>query len=167
MNTKSFVPVLDMGKINAVVAKEGQIIGNLVAAIDVMEQVPEENVELSTYFCGTNACTAGWLATVPFFLEQVDVEQVDVEDQETAAFDISIKPGMWGDESLAYEDDEDDVIWRALFSPARMGTFDEKLRAKHGIMSDKQLALARLNHVLDATRFAAAFDEAHPRPAVI
>lgn len=162
MNTKSFAPVLDMGKINAVVAKEGQIIGNLVAAIDVMEQVPEENVELSTYFCGTNACTAGWLATVPFFLEQVDVE-----DQETAAFDISFKPGMWGDESLAYEGGEDDVTWYALFSAAGDGTFDKELHAKHGMMSDKQLALARLNYVLDATRFAAAFDEAHPRPAVI
>lgn len=161
MNTKSFAPVLDMGKINAIVAKEGQIIGNLVAAIDVMEQVPEENVELSTYFCGTNACTAGWLATVPFFLEQVDVE-----DQETAAFDISLKPGMWGDMSLA-EDGEDGVSWTGLFSRAGHGTFDKELCAKHGTMNDKQLALARLNHVLDATRFAAAFDEAHPRPAVV
>lgn len=162
MNTKSFAPVLDMGKINVIVAKEGQIIGNLVAAIDVMAQVPDERVDLRTYVCGTNACAAGWLATVPFFLEQVDVE-----DQETAAFDISLKPGMWGDESLADEDGEDNVAWYNLFSSAGDGTFDKELRAKHGMMSDKQLALARLNHVLDATRFAAAFDEAHPRPAVI
>lgn len=162
MNTKSFAPVLDMDKINAIVAKEGQIIGNLVAAIDVMTQVPDERVDLHMYVCGTNACTAGWLATAPFFLGQVDAT-----DQEHAAYDISLKPGMWGDKSLADEDGEDNVTWYALFSPARMGTFDEKLRAKHGMVSDKQLALARLNHVLDATRFAAAFDEAHPRPAVI
>lgn len=164
MNTKSFVPVLDMGKINAVVAREGQIIGNLVAAIDVMTQVPDERVDLRMYVCGTNACAAGWLATVPFFLEQVDVE-----DQETAAFDISFKPGAWGDESLAVTG-EDIVSWDALFAPAMTGTFDGELYDKHGgenNTSDKQLALARLNHVLDATRFAAAFDEAHPRPAVI
>lgn len=162
MNIKPFTPVLDMDKINAIVAKEGQIIGNLVAAIDVMAQVPDERVDLRTYVCGTNACTAGWLATAPFFLGQVDVT-----DQEHAAYDISLKPGMWGDESLADEDGEDNVSWYDLFSTAGDGTFDEELRAKHGMMSDKQLALARLNHVLDATRFAAAFDEAHPRPAVI
>lgn len=162
MNTKPFAPVLDMGKINAIIAKEGQIIGNLVAAIDVMTQVPDERVKLRMYVCGTNACTAGWLATAPFFLGQVDVE-----DQETAAFDISLKPGMWGDKSLADEDGEDNVSWTGLFSRAGHGTFDKELCAKHGIMSDKQLALARLNYVLDAARFAAAFDEAHPRPAVI
>lgn len=147
MNTKPFAPVLDMGKINAIIAKEGQIIGNLVAAIDVMEQVPDTRVDLRTYVCGTNACTAGWLATVPFFLEQVDST-----DQEHAAFDISLKPGMWGDESLADEDGEDNVSWYDLFSTAREGTFDTELRAKHGTMSDKQLALARLHRALGVAR---------------
>jgi len=162
MNTKPFTPVLDMDKINAIVVKEGQIIGNLVAAIDVMTQVPDDRVDLRKYVCGTNACAAGWLATVPFFLGQVDAQE-----QEHAAYDISLKPGMWGDESLADEDGEDNVSWYELFSCAGHGTSDSELYAKHGGMSDKELALARLNHVLDATRFAAAFDEAHPRPAVI
>lgn len=142
--------VLNMDKINAIIAKEGQVIGNLVAAIDVLEAAPSDHVELSDYVCGTNACVAGWLATEPFFIEQIEHPCTFGSDkckQSNNAGRIAESTDMWLGENSKYED-----MWSKLFSTYMEGTADEELKTQHGKMSHKQLGLARLYHHLKILR---------------
>lgn len=145
-----FKSVLDMDKINAVIAKEGQVIGNLVAAIDVLEAAPEHRVDLQYYVCGTNACVAGWLATEPFFVDQLEHPSTmgsDDQKQANNAGIIAEVTAMWLDKGAKYEG-----MWTNLFAAYMDGTYDKELKTQHGEMSHKQLGLARLHHHLKILR---------------
>ena len=112
---------------------------NIVQAIRVIEATPEEAIDLSQYTCGTLHCTAGWLATDPFF---------NALGLQLNSYDHPIVPEIHdfsSDEGLEYLFGPTGTYgskcsWDYLFHTAGAGFWDETFHTTN----DKALALARL-----------------------
>lgn len=137
-------------------------IENLEILIDAVEQHPEELFDLSKYKqeknCGTLFCTLGLAASMPEFQAQ-GVEFV--KRPEYSSSDVKING-----ETAWYADTADGIFgpeaFSRLFEPADCGSMDAFLRYSPGFvehcddgdiqhgpnMTDKELALARLNKQL-------------------
>lgn len=68
------------------------VIQNLQRAIQIMQAVPAEHVDLDSFKCGSTACLAGWLCSDPYFAQWMALVprkhnlQVSVETRERHAF---------------------------------------------------------------------------------
>jgi hypothetical protein len=122
-----------------------QIIKNLEVAIDVLTSTPEEKIDLRLFAqdtpCGTIACAIGTLAMYPYFQTQ-GVILTELPDD---CYCVSINGG-----SISFEGrfifGEGNMI--RLFTVRGNGAWDDVLLAANPYMTDKQLAIARLQRQL-------------------
>lgn len=128
---------------------------NLHVLRDAVAAEPEHLFGLATYedhtHCGTLHCTAGLAATMPYF-QAMGLHLVDGTPR---------IPGDPGDQFLAqfalntlfkahpeHDPKEDVDVFDYLFAEAGAGLWDRTLREDLGDVSDKELALARLDKAI-------------------
>ncbi len=111
-----------------------KILTNIDKAIEILTQVPEETLDLKLFKCDTLYCAAGHLASDPFFIEQGFV-----------LIPNKYRPGSQTVSGYAMMDCFGADAFDMLFTLRGSGDADEYLLADMPGMSDKQLAIARLN----------------------
>lgn len=133
------------------------IIENLTKAIEVIESVPEERLDLHAYAsdCGTMFCTAGWLAQDPFFKAQgMAFKKMTIGRKEYVAQVVNEK---YEDAHISTDYDERNTWVDTMFGPAAFyrlftarddGSFDSDIELEHENLTDKQLAILRLDQQL-------------------
>lgn len=131
-------------------AAQTAILANLDKAIGIIEQIPDEALDLSKFKhkCGTIACTAGWLASDPYF--QALGMALTPNPDSPQPFLLTQN----GDLAFCYEWLDDlfgEEAFDRLFAERGAAHDDAFLMDQHGddFMTDKQLALARLKERRD------------------
>jgi hypothetical protein len=127
------------------------IISNLETLLEAVKAFPESNLDLGQYKhyredCGTLFCTAGLAASMHEFNAQ----------GVTFSGDFVRVNGEWPDETSDTNDIFGHGAWKVLFAPHGCGSADKELGAVEVMyksstkaMSDKALAIARLEYQLD------------------
>jgi hypothetical protein len=130
------------------------IIENLKKAIEVVEACPEAVLDLQHYKqetpCGTLFCTAGLLATTPFFMEQ-GLQLVPIEDRDSA-YNVT-NPKICSDFVFGMSTAWANAMFGGggfvnLFQSRGCGYWDEEIDPTDE-MTDKELALCRLHRQLE------------------
>lgn len=141
--------------------KNQQVIANLVKAIEIISAVPEEKLNLQKFksACGTIACTAGTLASHPYFqnfgLGLILNPDPDSRGREYQPFVLVSEHAKYMDGAYRIFRSETDGFaylntlfgaeaFDRLFAERNEGVWDWEITGHREIMSDKQLAIARL-----------------------
>lgn len=117
------------------------ILSNLQRAIDVMMLVEPDNVNLSVYRCGTQACLAGWLCTDPHF--QQFMRLVPRSDVDRGTHVVILDRNVGEPEP---KETTDGLDFDAEFGPCSMELFDWWRESED---SDHVIALNRLHRQID------------------
>lgn len=113
---------------------------NLLALRSAIVAEPEDLFDLHEYIdttpCGTLHCSAGLAATMPFFIKQLSKFSQTL-DLHLRAEDLSDSAEMWGPAPFI-----------RLFERAGLGTYDEKILEGQAPLTDKMLAIRRIDVAL-------------------
>lgn len=136
-----------------------QHLQNLKALRGFLAGVPQYKLDLSEYMhdCGTVFCAAGWIPHIahfqklgvmagyfgePILGDLTDVDGDEIDDTVNALF------GDFADYCTDHGCRPGTATWHLLFSPRHNGLHDEAIMQAGEYMSDKDLALARLDYAI-------------------
>jgi hypothetical protein len=128
-------------------------IENLKQAIATVEAQPEDQLDLTTYHCGSAFCAAGLLAVTPYFTN-LGMFPAEITGAPNCFLPYGKRLGHWGTFSHLFGPWFDDCApFDVLFNTYRFGAWDGQLineyHKQHGdVPSHKQLALLRLRKAL-------------------